>query len=539
MSARGFLRPSLLAGFAALLCSTIVGCQALPGEEAGGEEESAIIGGVASGPEDDAVVLLETVRGDSIYSCTGTVVAPNVVLTAVHCIADTTEDLKVRAFRDASTISVHVGPRRNPKTPTVGAVGVKALVPESATIGASIGGRDIALLIVRSVDASFDKLKPRAIRKTPVRTGETLTGVGWGYASQAAKADRDTPLERTRREDVEVLRGSGQLEGLAVTLDGIDITVNNVQGEIITTTVACQGDSGGPAFDSAGAIAGVVSSMRGGRTGCVEGSITSYVDVSAFRSFIEASVGQTQQFSCLTDASCATSGAGRICDAATHACVQGCRVGGAGCGTGTCYAPSQAKGVIGTCTPPPPVGSPTTPPEPPPLEVDPGVDPPAPPVVTPAPATVECTVDTDCARSAQATEPKVCSRNACIAGCRLNAANNPCGAGRVCAASATDPSAGTCTAKPASGALPQTPTTAPAPVTAPAPIAAAPAAGAPSPNASDGSGAPTTTPKKKKAAASTDEAASGCSVGAARSESLGSLALFALAAIALRRRRAR
>src|SRR5664280_2851838 len=48
-----------------------------------------VLYGKISGPEDDAVVKLESVAASgTMWGCTGTLVAPNLVLTARHCIAN-------------------------------------------------------------------------------------------------------------------------------------------------------------------------------------------------------------------------------------------------------------------------------------------------------------------------------------------------------------------------------------------------------------------------------------------------------------------
>src|SRR4051794_329353 len=58
-----------------------------------GRAANAIINGVASGPEDDAAVAigLFSTGGNLMGACSGVLVAPNLVLTAHHCVSRTEE----------------------------------------------------------------------------------------------------------------------------------------------------------------------------------------------------------------------------------------------------------------------------------------------------------------------------------------------------------------------------------------------------------------------------------------------------------------
>src|SRR5690606_8788372 len=82
-----------------------------------------IIGGTTSGTEHDSVVVLTTFRdGARRFLCSATLVAPNLILTARHCVTDfaagsaacTAEGTPVtgagvQADRDPSSLVVFVG----------------------------------------------------------------------------------------------------------------------------------------------------------------------------------------------------------------------------------------------------------------------------------------------------------------------------------------------------------------------------------------------------------------------------------------------
>ncbi len=515
----------------ALVPALSIGCQSVDASEEGvSDDEAAIIGGTDSGPEDDATVLL--LEGGHAF-CTATLIAPNVLLTALHCVADTPGD-KVGAPRQPESIVVHVGSKRSTQSPTIAAVGVKIILPADATPGISLDSRDIALLVVQSTDSAFDKLKPRKTRSAPIATGAKVTAVGWGHADQASKAAGvELPLQRMRRSGVEILSGSGTTTFVSSEVAGVAFGRANKRSEVTASSATCNGDSGGPAFDDEGSVAGVTSagvSIPG--QACSEGSLSIYTDVSAFAPFITSGVLEARRYECLTDSACNAAGAGKICDTKAHACVEGCRVGGATCaGSTKCNAPSDVRGVVGACGAPLPPAVPVEPITP--------ADPfePVDPYVPPTP---QCLKDSDC--GASAFSPAVCVGRVCAPGCRVNAPGQPCGTGRVCAALPADPGVGACKAAPADAVGPLQPPTvlATPPQTAATPSApgtptATPGTATGSPGTASSGGAST----KGKAAPREKLDQSGCSIGFARStETPAFLAMLALLAIA-RLRRAR
>lgn len=513
----------------ALLPTLLIGCQSVDAPEEGvSDDEAAIIGGNASGPEDDATVLL--LEGGHAF-CTATLIAPNVLLTALHCVAESIGD-KVGAPRQAESIVVHVGSKRSTQSPTIAAVGVKVILPAEATPGSPIESRDIALLVVQSTDSAFDRLKPRKPRSAPVATGAKLTAVGWGHADQAAKAaGAELPLQRMRRSGVEVLSGSGTTTFVSSEVAGVEFGRANKRSELTMSSATCNGDSGGPAFDDEGAVAGVTAlgvSVRG--HDCSEGSLSVYTDVSAFAPFIASGLVEANRFECLNDSACLNGGAGKICDTKTHACVEGCRIAGAACaGSIKCTAPSDVRGVVGACGAATPPVEPITP-------VDP-LDPYAPP--PPVVPTPQCLKDSDCGGSA--LSPSVCAARVCAPGCRVNAPGHPCGSGRVCAASPADPGVGSCRTAPADAVGPLQPPTvlATPPQTsvtpsAPGTLTPTPGAAADTPSTATSGGASTT---KGKAAPREKLDQSGCSIGFSRAaEAPAFLAMMALLAIARVRR---
>ncbi len=201
------------------------------------------------------VVALRVGAGTSFELCTGALVAPNVVLTARHCVTkNTTTSVScdengrsangphVIADEVPTTIGVFTGPTPSfAKRPA--ALGRAIIAPQ----GEYLCDADIALVVL---DRAL-QVAPLAVRlDDKAQVGETIRTVGYG------KNDQDAPIgTRFRRGNVKVL---GQGQGISPNKTPLGPREFEVGKSI------CQGDSGGPAISEAtGAVIGVVS--RGGK----------------------------------------------------------------------------------------------------------------------------------------------------------------------------------------------------------------------------------------------------------------------------------
>ncbi len=224
-----------------------------------------------SEPRVDAVEIVDGVpdRGvtpsvvalliDGSQLCSGTLIAPNAVLTARHCVSKTRTTLScpsgqshVLGERSPDTISVIVGE-------TVGtghevAVGAESFVPS----GDSLCDADIAVLVLDQPVLGVAHLG--LSKGAPKKTG-TLRVVGFGKRGELEDAGR-----KYRRDQVAIR------------------SVTTAEFEIGEGT--CQGDSGGPALDEiSGQVLGVLS--RGGPT--CEGATTRniFTRVDAFKPLLD------------------------------------------------------------------------------------------------------------------------------------------------------------------------------------------------------------------------------------------------------------
>jgi hypothetical protein len=217
---------------------------------------------IFGGQDDDdpqatsSVVALKVARDEGFELCSGAVVAPNVILTARHCIATTitttvscdatghsTNGLHVASDLPADHVSVYTGAA--PKFGQKPAAVASAFV---APQGDYLCDSDIALVVL---DRPLEGLTPIAVRLAGgVAPGETIRSVGYG------QNDKSMPIgTRFRRPGVAVLAMGAGISKSQTALGAHEFEV----GESI-----CEGDSGGPAIsETTGAVIGVVS--RGGR----------------------------------------------------------------------------------------------------------------------------------------------------------------------------------------------------------------------------------------------------------------------------------
>jgi hypothetical protein len=227
-----------------------IGAWAMLGCSSGAGEGLAEVGDAISGGTLDrthAAVYQEFTRwgGDErVSACTATLIAPNLLLTARHCVASSErEEIVCGRAAFGPTVaggSVAVTNSAILDSSSIFHRGAAVRVPSE---GDDTCGFDVALIILDDVIPALEALPavPRIDRN--VVQGESYVAVGYGQDENG----QQTP-GRMLRSGLTVRCDVGNCPNFGVTAT-----------EFVGETGVCSGDSGGPALDVDGKVIGVVS----------------------------------------------------------------------------------------------------------------------------------------------------------------------------------------------------------------------------------------------------------------------------------------
>ncbi|MDB4935007.1 MAG: Trypsin-2 precursor [Labilithrix sp.] len=244
-------------------------------ERAGATSTRRVSQGIVNGTPDSAAnnAVVYIGIGNQGSFCTGTLIAPNLVLTAHHCVADPNENVECGAFgspMSPASFSISVGLQPGGKVATGSKVVVDTAKPNNMC------GNDIALI---QLDRDIPNAPISKVRLTKLTAGETASTSGYGddgsgnvtngrYVKTGIKVDAVGPTTYAYKTK------AGQ--SLPVTLPA---------GEIVTGESTCFGDSGGPLFDAAGNVIGMTS--RGIDEKCIDRP-SIYTDTASHAEAIKA-----------------------------------------------------------------------------------------------------------------------------------------------------------------------------------------------------------------------------------------------------------
>ncbi len=259
--------------------ATVVVCLALPATAA-----QAIVGGRPATPQDNPSMVGLAVHGESISDpgnpfCGGSLIAPQVVLTAAHCLEEFGAGTQYASRMDV------VGGAISRSDPGMQRVRVSEVLRHPAYERGRTLHDMVILRLAAPIFAPTIRLAGAGDGGLNA-PGAQLRATGWGLRRNNSEDQPDT----LKYADIPVIAASRcrSLYGASVFVDRYEICAAQPGG----TPDTCQGDSGGPLFGGDPlTLVGIVS--YGPSRCAVKGEAAVYARVSSERAWIDPTAGLT------------------------------------------------------------------------------------------------------------------------------------------------------------------------------------------------------------------------------------------------------
>jgi hypothetical protein len=242
------LRSSKAAWVLVAGCACGPACTVGDSREATATSVAAITNG-SSDTGDDAVVAV--VGSSGVTACTGTVVAPHIVLTAAHCLVP-------EVLQGGNVLVGTAAASPSATLPIARGIAHPQFDPTALT-------NDVGILVL----AAAAPPPPIPFGTAPPAVGDSVDLVGWGESA----ADAGDFGEKRK--------GTGTVAQVDADTFGVGSTPSQ----------PCEGDSGGPAFVTASGVTSVEGITSHGDAACVAGATYTRVDAYV-ASFISPTMAQ-------------------------------------------------------------------------------------------------------------------------------------------------------------------------------------------------------------------------------------------------------
>lgn len=251
---------------------------------------SNIIGGSTAdstyAQKNGIVGILDTQKGGL---CTGSLIAPNLIITAGHCVNVTNPTALLVFFTPNLSDAIKMDQATKTLKINSSVVRKTAQVIRHEGYGmaaASAAQNDIALIRIESAAPStfqLAQLAPANLTQT-IKAGNTVTLAGYGVSSYKSDPTTGRPLQSSGSG---LLRKVDSIKVLALRPQGEEIMFDQSQGR-----GACHGDSGGPAYftDSSNKtyLIGVTSRDASPKMSC--DSKTIYTGIMGYSQWIQDNI---------------------------------------------------------------------------------------------------------------------------------------------------------------------------------------------------------------------------------------------------------